>query len=206
MTTDKSLPGFESPAAGFDEPFEMLDACHDRLRRSLKLLERLQKYLASHAVDDQARQAALDVLRYFTVAAPLHHEDEERHVVPLLRQSGDGALAEASRQLMQDHEQIRLVWRTLEPLLRDVVRGESPAADRLADLARKFLRMNESHLEFERDRVFPQARALKGREGQQALAVMGQEMAQRRQVRHSNVGMNGAESGARLRPVRLLRS
>jgi len=56
MTTTKSLPGFESPAAGFDEPFEMLDACHDRLRRSLELLERLQRYLLTHAVDEQARR------------------------------------------------------------------------------------------------------------------------------------------------------
>lgn len=106
MTATKSFPGFESPAAGFDEPFEMLDACHDRLRRSLELLERLQRYLLTHAVDEQARQAALDALRYFTVAAPLHHEDEERHVVPLLRQSGQRVWEDASTRLMQDHEQI----------------------------------------------------------------------------------------------------
>ncbi|RZJ07918.1 MAG: hemerythrin domain-containing protein, partial [Rubrivivax sp.] len=29
------------PAVGFDQPFEMLAACHDRVRRSLDLLERL---------------------------------------------------------------------------------------------------------------------------------------------------------------------
>jgi len=173
MTTDQDL-------SGFDEPFAMLAACHDRLRCSLRLLERLRKYLAGNAVDEQARQAALEVLRYFTVAAPLHHEDEERHVVPLLRLSEEKALGEVSLQLMQDHEQIRLVWRTLEPLLRDVVRGESPHAGRLADLARTFVRMNESHLEFERDVVFPQARELQGRDGPAARPVMRQDMARRR--------------------------
>lgn len=182
MTATKSFPGFESPAAGFDEPFEMLDACHDRLRRSLELLERLQRYLLTHAVDEQARQAALDALRYFTVAAPLHHEDEERHVVPLLRQSGQRVWEDASTRLMQDHEQIRLEWRSLEPLLREVVRGETPDPHRLAGTVRRFARMNESHLVFEGDVVFPQARKLKEIEGPQAMAAMGQEMAQRRQA------------------------
>jgi hemerythrin-like domain-containing protein len=182
MAATKSLPGFESPAAGFDEPFEMLDACHDRLRRSLELLERLHRYLLTHAVDEQARQAALDVLRYFTVAAPLHHEDEERHVVPLLRRSGQKPLVDASKQLMQDHAQIRLEWRTLEPLLREVVRGEPPQPHRLAEAVRKFARMNECHLVFERDVVFPQARRFQESDGPAALAAMGQEMAQRRRA------------------------
>jgi hemerythrin-like domain-containing protein len=170
MNATPSLPGFESPAASFDEPFEMLGACHDRLRRSLELLERLQRHLLSHAVDEQARQAALDVLRYFTVAAPLHHEDEERHVVPLLRQSGQKILQSASHQLMQDHEQIRLEWRSLEPLLRAVARGEAPDPHRLAGSVRRFARMNESHLVFEGDVVFPQARKLKERERPEAQA------------------------------------
>ena len=86
MTTRVSLPGMRSPGAGFDQPFEMLDACHDRVRRSLDLLRRLRDYLRGHGhgCDDSARQAARDVLRYFDIAAPLHHEDEELHVFPPL--------------------------------------------------------------------------------------------------------------------------
>lgn len=34
-------PGFDSPAVGFEQPFDMLEACHERVRRSLSLLERL---------------------------------------------------------------------------------------------------------------------------------------------------------------------
>ena len=42
----------------------MLDACHDRVRRSLDLLRRLRDYLRGHGhgCDDSARQAARDVL------------------------------------------------------------------------------------------------------------------------------------------------
>ena len=99
----------------------------------------------------------------------------------MLRHSGQKDLEDAASQLMQDHEQIRLEWRSLEPLLREVARGETPDPHRLAGTVRRFARMNESHLVFEGDVVFPQARKLKEIEGPQALAAMGQEMAQRRQ-------------------------
>jgi hypothetical protein len=46
------------PGAGFDQPFEMLGACHERVQRTLDLLQRLQTYLAEQGVDDSARQAA----------------------------------------------------------------------------------------------------------------------------------------------------
>ena len=41
MGKSPSLPGFDAPAVGFEQPFEMLLACHDRVRRSLALLGRL---------------------------------------------------------------------------------------------------------------------------------------------------------------------
>ena len=31
-------PLFHSPSAGFDAPFEMLSACHERVERTLRLL------------------------------------------------------------------------------------------------------------------------------------------------------------------------
>lgn len=88
MATSAGLPGFNTPAVGFEQPFAMLEACHERVERTLTLLSRLRSYLREQAVDDAARQAARDVLRYFDIAAPLHHEDEELHVFPLLLERG----------------------------------------------------------------------------------------------------------------------
>ena len=34
----RSLPGFSAPAASFDQPFEMMEACHDRVQRSHMIL------------------------------------------------------------------------------------------------------------------------------------------------------------------------
>ncbi|MEZ0309011.1 MAG: hemerythrin domain-containing protein, partial [Ramlibacter sp.] len=81
-TTVRITPASSAPAPTFEQPFDMLEACHERVHRSLDLLARLRAHVVTHGADDQARQAAIDVLRYFDVAAPAHHLDEELHVFP----------------------------------------------------------------------------------------------------------------------------
>ena len=47
MSTSKvhfSVPGHRSPSVGYEEPFEMLDACHERVQRMLSLLGRARVY------------------------------------------------------------------------------------------------------------------------------------------------------------------
>jgi pyridoxamine 5'-phosphate oxidase len=62
-------------APGFDQPIAVLKHCHDRIRKQLATLEKLLAHLPVHGADEQARQAAAAVLKYFDKAAPLHHED-----------------------------------------------------------------------------------------------------------------------------------
>jgi hypothetical protein len=78
------LPGHRSPSVGFEAPFEMLSACHERVERMLALLIKLRHHLSAHGWDDQAAKAATDVMRYFELAAPHHHLDEEMHVFPAI--------------------------------------------------------------------------------------------------------------------------
>ena len=52
-----------SPSAGFDQPFEMLAACHERVQRMLALMTKLAAHLPAHGADEQARSAARDVMR-----------------------------------------------------------------------------------------------------------------------------------------------
>ena len=110
-----SLPGLHSPAVGFEQPFEMLHACHDRVQRMLGLLQRLRAYLQERPCDDVARQAARDVMRYFDQAAPLHHEDEELHVFPPLLAQGSPELVALVRQLQRDHVCMAADWADLTP-------------------------------------------------------------------------------------------
>jgi hemerythrin-like domain-containing protein len=165
-----------APGAGFDEPFEMLDACHRRVERMLSLLARLAAHLAEHGADEAAQRAAADVLRYFDVAAPQHHQDEERHVFPALRASGHAALAE---RLHADHEAMDADWAALRLPLAEVAAGRAPAPGALARWSDFALRYSR-HLEAEEAAAFPAARAALGATEQ---AAMGAEMAARRGVR-----------------------
>ena len=175
MTPALTLPGMHGPAAGFDQPFELLAGCHDRVRRTLSRLQRLVEHVARHGADTVARDAARDVLRYFDIAAPAHHEDEERHVLPLLDASADPALAAAARRLRSDHATIRAAWQNLRPVLLQVAEGVGDQGGALAAAAQAFVEAHDGHLELEDELVFPAAARL-----HPDPAAMGREMARRR--------------------------
>jgi hemerythrin-like domain-containing protein len=176
------LPGASSPGAGFDEPFAMLAACHERVQRSLDLLRRLLEHVQSAGVDADARAAAHDVWRYFELAAPAHHADEELHLLPRLRDSGDLWLAAVARRMQADHDALRELWQRLGPRLRELHHGASaPTVEALAELrelAAAFIAVHDRHLPLEDDIAFPRVhQRMKADE----LSEMGAEMAQRRQ-------------------------
>jgi hemerythrin-like domain-containing protein len=177
MTTTATVL-FASPGAGFEAPFEMLAACHERIERMLTLLERLGAHVDGHGADTQARDAARDVMRYFDQAAPQHHEDEERHVLPLLRANGHAALAE---RLHAEHAAMVEAWAALRPALDALREGNAAAA--LTPAARRawreFAALYRSHAQAEDRLAFPTAQALLDAAAQGA---MGREMAQRRGV------------------------
>jgi len=176
----RALPGFESPAAGFDAPYEMLVACHERVQRSLDLLGRLVDHISDQGHDAQTRPAAADVLRYFDIAAPLHHQDEEQHVFPLLLAQGDGPLQTTVLRLQTDHRQMEALWAEVrQALLRWTEPGceEEIGADTRAAIAR-FRGIYAGHIEAEEGLVFPAAHAAMDTA---TLQAMGAEMQVRRQ-------------------------
>ena len=165
-----------APAAGFDQPFEMLAACHERVERMLGLLERLDAHLPAHGADHQAQEAARDVMRYFDQAAPQHHEDEERHVLPALRAAGQEALAE---RLRLDHLEMGAAWQALRAALARIGAGQWPAGTRLEPVA-AFAALYRAHVAREDGEAFPLAAA---RLHEAARRAMGEEMAARRGLR-----------------------
>jgi hemerythrin-like domain-containing protein len=170
---------FDPPAAGFDAPFEMLAACHERVERSLRLLERIAAHLPVHGADAQAQDAARDVLRYFDVAAPHHHEDEERHVLPALRATGHAAVA---ARIVADHGLMAQAWAALRADLQAVCNGDADAATSPAGVQRwrDFAALYRRHVELEDRAAFPAAQSALDPAAQLA---MGDEMAHRRGVR-----------------------
>jgi hemerythrin-like domain-containing protein len=189
VTVHKNLPGFQSPAAGFDAPFEMLEACHERVHRMLALLARLQAHVQVHGCDNQAQQAAQDVMRYFDLAAPLHHQDEELHVFPPLLAGGDVAVAEVVQQLMVQHRAMESAWTILRQVLMQIAAHASPVtapapssvpyAALSAEAVQTFAALYEAHIRMEEGVAYPAAKQLLTTE---RLLSIGEDMMVRRGV------------------------
>jgi hemerythrin-like domain-containing protein len=144
-------PSLISALPGFDEPIEMLRACHDRIERQCETLERLVPHLRTQGCDEAARGAAAAVLRYFTLAGPNHHADEESDLFPRLLAAATGEDAQRAAHvvasMIADHREMERLWAEIEPALATVARG---AIDRLdAVLVGAFCTIYRNHIAIE---------------------------------------------------------
>jgi len=174
-------PLFPVPAADFDHPLAMLAACHERIADQCATLLRLVEYVSEHGADDQARQAARNVMRYFDVAGPHHHADEESELFPGLlaaagaRASGVGDLVQ---RLCADHRVLEGQWAALRAVLHPLSSGESVVLPQT--LVDGFVTHYRQHLALEDAQLLPLATALLPAA---TLAGIGAAMAERRGVR-----------------------
>ncbi|HEY8357595.1 MAG TPA: hemerythrin domain-containing protein [Ramlibacter sp.] len=178
--------------ASFAQPFDMLQACHERLQRLLATLARMRGHVALHGADEQARQAARDVMRYFDQAAPQHHRDEELHVFPRLLAQGDAAQRALVERLQQDHHAMHAGWERARPVLAALAEGELQRLDPRQEAALvDFASLHASHLEAEEAIAYPATRPCFD---DAALAAMGREMGERRGVRIPQAGEGATPS------------
>lgn len=166
------------PAPSFDQPLEMLAACHERIAAQLATLERLGPHLEQHGCDAEAKAAARGVLRYFATAGRLHHQDEDHDLFPLLRGRAAAAarpeVAAAIDELEREHETMEGQWLRLRERLEAIAAGEArlPAED-----VARFAWLYRRHMDREATAVLPFARQVLGAE---QLAGLGARMAARR--------------------------
>ncbi|GAB1235318.1 hemerythrin domain-containing protein [Ferrigenium sp. UT5] len=167
---------FNTPAApGFDDPLEMLRACHGRITAQCDTLNRLVTHLQTHGNDEQAAQAARAILRYFDTAGRHHHQDEEQDLFPVLRASGDARAAQYIVRLLAEHKELESAWRALRPLLAAIAEDRANTLD--ADVAASFINGYARHIEFENGTLLPLAATLLHAA---QLQTLGRSMAARR--------------------------
>lgn len=116
------------PATAEERPLELLFACHDKVRRFTALAGKLDGHVLLHGADQEAREAAASILRYFEMALPHHHADEEEDVFPALRHLQDEQLNRAIDVLLAEHVALDLMWQAVRPWLSSIAQGETPAA------------------------------------------------------------------------------
>lgn len=149
-------------APGFDQPLAVLKHCHDRIRKQLATLDKLLQHLPQHGADADAQQAAQAVLRYFSKAAPLHHEDEEIDLLPTLSATASGAdatlLETLLKTILAQHQQMAMQWAALEQQLSAIAAGT--AAQLSADAIAQFAALYAEHMQIEETQIAPMAKRL----------------------------------------------
>jgi pyridoxamine 5'-phosphate oxidase len=163
-----TLPSLEKPhmnsllpdaAPGFDRPIAVLKHCHDRIRKQLATLEKLLSHLPGAGADEQARQAAAAVIKYFEQGAPLHHADEEENLIPMLRavaQDDDAATLQAlAPVILEQHHAMDTAWVVLREQLSAIAAGADATLSR--SLAQQFIQDYTAHMVREESTLAPMA-------------------------------------------------
>jgi hemerythrin-like domain-containing protein len=170
----------ENTAPSFDQPLDMLVACHERIEDQLRALEGLTQQLRANGCDTQAQAAAQAALRYFDTSGALHHQDEDHDLFPLLRllaaAQGQVAIAAAIDELEREHETMAGQWSRLRARLQQLVLGDG-ALD--GEELSRFAWLYRRHMDRESAAVLPFAKkALHAAQ----LKELGERMAARRAV------------------------
>lgn len=168
-------------APGFDQPLAVLKHCHDRIRKQLSTLEKLPPHLAAYGADADAQQAASAIKRYFNQAAPLHHEDEEMDLLPMLevtaRDEDAKLLADLMPAILKEHVQMNALWQLLDKQLEGIASG---ASSKLAgDEVRQFCEIYTQHMLTEESHIAPMAKRLFS---ETQMGKLGNAMQQRRGI------------------------
>jgi len=175
---------FATPAPAFDEPMEMLAACHERIEAQLCTLEKLVEHLPAKGADAVAREAAVAVMRYFDTAGVDHHRDEDEDIFPLLRHlAAERRRPEVSaviNGLEEDHATMDAQWARVRQRLEAIAAGRDARLD--AEDVGRFVWLYRRHIEKEAALVLPFAREAVS---ETERAALGSRMAARRRIRAS---------------------
>jgi len=168
------------PAPSFDQPVEMLMACHERIAAQCATLGKLAAHLPSQGADTQAQQAARNIMRYFDIAAAHHHADEEQDLFPVLIEASErlrSPVDERIASLLDEHRILEASWAQLRTVLVDIAEGRTRLLEQ--DLVADFVGTYRSHIALEEREIFPFAQACLDR---QQLARLSAAMVARRSM------------------------
>jgi hemerythrin-like domain-containing protein len=168
--------GLPDTLPGFDDPIGLLRACHEKMQAHCELLATL---LNKETLDDEVREAARNLVRYFSQSATLHHRDEEEDLFPRInRQSLK--VAELVHSLKKEHETLDALWDNIVPELKKLPADGFSEAFKQA--AMEYSTLCREHIARENRELLPLA---SNSLSQQALAEIGESMAARRGVKYS---------------------
>lgn len=159
--------------ATWAEPIEMLYACHSKVKRFCKQLTILPDYLAEHGINQAVKNDVQQIINYFNISAPLHHEDEECDFFPMLAKAQPQAQADID-ELERQHIAIHENWAKLSVQLEELLAGKRDNID--PELIKAYVKAYEIHISIE-EPLFELGKATLAED---ELKEIGQMMADRR--------------------------
>lgn len=161
--------------ATWNEPIEMLYACHSKVKRFCRQLSILPDYLEKHGYTQAVLNDVEQILSYFNRAAPLHHDDEELDFFPQLVKVAPQAQS-AIDELEQQHKNLHKNWNALSAQLEELISEQRQNIDE--HLIELFVQGYERHITLE-EPLFEMGREFLADD---VLSEMGKNMSIRRQV------------------------
>jgi iron-sulfur cluster repair protein YtfE (RIC family) len=161
-----------------EDAVELLIGCHLRIRHFTAAAVKLAH--AQGVTDDEIRQTAAAVYRYYSVSLPLHEADEEDTVRPRLDPVAGERVRHALLAMADQHQGIYEFVERLMPLLQLLERNPSALAQvggELCSLTSALGEIFQAHLELEEAVIFP---AIRESLPESTRAEMLAEMQQRR--------------------------
>lgn len=159
----------------WDEPIEMLYACHQKVKQFCRQLQLLPEYLAKNGCNEAVKRDIQQILTYFNQSAPLHHDDEEQDFFPALMKVLPQVKTEIDA-LEAQHLELHQSWDHLSLQLVALLNGERTEIEEA--LINRFVENYALHIALE-EPLFEL-----GREhlSEPVLHAMGKIMAERRKV------------------------
>lgn len=169
-------PIINAQPATWAQPIEMLFVCHGRVKNFCRQLEILPNYLAENGIDQAVKNDVKQIITYFNVAAPLHHEDEESDFFPTLLCYAPEAKANIL-QLEAEHIGIHKIWAQLSVQLQELIDEKRAAISQ--NLLDEYRAAYDRHIALEE----PLFELGQQRIPADVLTAMGKIMAERRKIR-----------------------
>lgn len=148
------------PTEASSDAVGLLLECHERIRRFCRLAVRIA---TDPAPEQDVKDAAFAVHRYFHKALPLHIEDEDLSLRPMLTAAGGPAEAQALARMHEEHGPIDRQVEALMPMWRRLMEEPSALAELrpvMTPLAQALEEAMLLHLAHEEEVIFPAARRL----------------------------------------------
>ncbi len=147
-----------SGAVALEGPAALLLGCHQRIRHFTGMAVRIADSPA--APSDEIRAATEAIVRYFTIALPVHEADENESISPRLRHAvpASDLVAKAVETMVSQHQAIDELLESLVPLWQTVQSQPAELIELAPELKRLTNRLRlhmAAHLAMEEDVIFP---------------------------------------------------